>query len=77
MAMIHDLVARSHTLFLFDELEEYESAIEQLTSYLKKKPHSGIAYNNRGLAFSEIGKGDEALLDFAKAIESSPTDPIP
>jgi tetratricopeptide (TPR) repeat protein len=68
---------RSYRLFLFDELEDYELAIEQLTSYLKNNPHSGIAYNNRGLAYAEIGYGDEALLDYAKAIESLPTDPIP
>lgn len=77
MAMLHDLLVKSYRIFLFDEFEHYELAIERLTEYLKANPHNGIAYNNRGLAYSEIGRGGEALLDFAKAMEYSPDDPIP
>ena len=77
MAMTHDLLAKSYRLFLFDELEDYKLAIKMLTAYLKTDPRNGVAYNNRGLAYSEIGQGDNALLDFASAMECSPTDPIP
>ncbi len=77
MTTIDVLLVKSYRLFLFDELEEYESAIDMLTRYLETDPQNGIAYNNRGLAYSEIGQGDEALLDFAKAMECSPDDPIP
>jgi hypothetical protein len=42
---------------------------------MKTDPRNGIAYNNRGLAHSEIGQGDEALVDFAKAMECLPTNP--
>jgi len=77
MPELEDLLSKSYRIFLFDTLEHYEHVIEKLTDYLKIDPHNGTAYNNRGLAFSEIGKGKEALLDFAKAMEFSPNDPMP
>ena len=76
MAMEHyNLFRKSHRVFLFDSPRHYELAIEELTEYLKANPRDGIAYNNRGLAYSEMGQGEEALLDFAKAIECLPNDP--
>ena len=77
MVMTHDLLAESYRIFLFDEIEDYELAIEILTEYLKTDPRNGMAYNNRGLSYSEIGQGDEALHDFAEAIKCAPTNPIP
>jgi len=68
---------KSYRALFYDELEEYESAIQELTQHLKKNPTDGIAYNNRGLAYSEIGRGEEALVDLEKAMALSPLDPIP
>jgi len=77
MAMEHySLLAKTYRVFLFDSPMHYELAIEELTNHLKANPDSGIAYNNRGLAYSEMGQGDKALLDFAKAIECLPDDPV-
>jgi tetratricopeptide (TPR) repeat protein len=77
MAMTYDLLAQPYRYFLFDELEDYELAIKTLTDCLKNDPRNGVAYNNRGLAHSEIGHAEEALHDFALAIECSPIDPLP
>ena len=77
MPELRDLIAKSYRLLFYDELEEYESAIQILTEYLMANPTDGTAYNNRGLAYSEIGEGEKALLDFAKAMELSPDDAIP
>jgi len=72
-----DLTAKSYRILFYDELEEYESAIQTLTEHLIANPANGIAYNNRGLAYSEIGQGEKALLDFEKAMEFSQGDPNP
>jgi len=77
MSNLGTLTAKSYRILLYDELEEYESAIEVLTQHLARNPTDGIAYNNRGLACSEIGRGEEALLDLERAIEFSSGDPIP
>jgi tetratricopeptide (TPR) repeat protein len=72
-----NLLLKSYRVLFFDELEDYKKAIADLTAYLATHPGNGIAYNNRGLAFSEIGRGEEALADFAMAIACSPHDPLP
>jgi tetratricopeptide (TPR) repeat protein len=75
--ILHDLTRRSYRVLLFDELEEYESAIAMLSEHLRANPMDGVAYNNRGLAYAEIGRGEQALLDFENAIRFSREDPIP
>jgi tetratricopeptide (TPR) repeat protein len=77
MLTMRDLLAKSRRVLLFDRLEDYEVAISMLTEYLSREPQNGIAYNNRGPAHAEIGQGDEALRDFARAMECSPADPMP
>ena len=77
MDRLSTLTARSYRVLLYDEPEEYEDVIRMLTEHLTRNPADGIAYNNRGLAYSEIGRGEEALIDFEKAIEFAPVDPTP
>lgn len=77
MVMRNELLTRSFRVLLFDEIEEYEEAIAQITEHLKSNQSNACAFNNRGLAYSETGRGEEALRDFAKAIACSTTDPIP
>ena len=72
-----DLLVKSRRVLLYDELQDYQSVIEHLSEHLKTHPQNHVAYNNRGLAYSEIGRGVEALLDFTKALECSADDPIP
>ncbi|HEY2820640.1 MAG TPA: tetratricopeptide repeat protein [Candidatus Acidoferrum sp.] len=74
---LRGLATVSYRILFFDEMEEYQSTIRSLTEYLKANPQNGIAYNNRGVAYSEIGQGEEALSDFEKAMEFSPDDPNP
>ena len=71
------LLAKSLRVLLFDEIEEYQSVIAALNEHLAANPRDGVAYNNRGLANSEMGNAAEALNDFAKAIEFAPSDPVP
>ena len=70
------LLAKSLRVLLFDEIEEYQSVIAALNEHLAANPRDGVAYNNRGLANSEMGHADEAFKDFAEAIKHAPDDPI-
>ncbi|MGZ4788884.1 MAG: GNAT family N-acetyltransferase [Terriglobales bacterium] len=64
-------------MLLFDEMEEYQSVIATLNEHLRTHPDDAVAYNNRGLAHSEVGDADDAFGDFAEAIKHAPNDPIP
>lgn len=56
-------------------------AIAAYDAYLKfpgvDKVAQAEAYNSRGIAYKATGKIDQAIADYAKAIELSPTDPAP
>ena len=52
--------------------QEYENAIKHYTESIKSKPDNTAAYNNRGNAYSRIGKFQKAIEDFNKAIEIQP-----
>jgi phosphinothricin acetyltransferase len=71
------LLSKCLRVLLFDEMDEYKSAISALNEHLATNSRDGVAFNNRGLAHSEIGEHDAAFHDFAKAIEHAPNDPIP
>ena len=71
------LLSKSLRVLLFDEMEEYQSVIETLNEHVTTHPRDAVAYNNRGLAHSEIGEADTAFRDFAKAMECAPDDPVP
>jgi len=63
--------------FFYDELEEYQTAIEELTEYVEINKQNPFAYNNRGVALWEIGKREDAIKDFERAIELSSNDSQP
>src|SRR5687768_7217306 len=67
------LATKPYRGLLYDELEEYEEVIAYLTAEIKQNPNNYIVYNNRGVAFAEIGRIDQALADFKTSIECSPT----
>src|SRR4051812_35424236 len=71
------LLFKCWRVMLFDDLQEYQSVIASLNEHLASHPRDGIAYNNRGLAHSEIGEAADALRDFMEAIKCAPADPIP
>lgn len=70
-------MSRSYRVFLMDELSQYEETISSLSDQIEKGNLESAVFNNRGLAYSEIGRLDEALEDFDKAIELDPRNPIP
>jgi tetratricopeptide (TPR) repeat protein len=57
---------------MLDEYEQYTSMIRRLAGAT-----SAAAINNRGLAHAEIGEVEEALEDFATAMEIEPSAGIP
>lgn len=62
---------------MYDELEDYEAAIQSLTDHLRTNPGNAAAYHNRAVAYLEIGQPDHALGDFGEAVRLAPTDPMP
>ena len=52
--------------------QEHENAIKHYTESIKYKPDNTAAYNNRGNAYSRIGKFQKAIEDYDKAIEIQP-----
>ena len=66
-----DLTEKCFRALIFDEEEEYESAIEELTSLIESSSQLVIAHNNRGVAYQEIGRIAEAESDFRKACDIS------
>lgn len=64
-------------MLLLDSLEEYRDTIADLSDYIKIGPPTSTVLNNRGLAYYEIGRIEEALEDFERAIEVDSTNAIP
>lgn len=62
---------------MFDELEDYEHIIQNLSQFLISNPTNSAAFNNRGVAYWEIGRIENALKDFESAILVNPNDAIP
>ena len=48
---------------------EYEKAIEYFSKAIKQYSREGAVYYNRGNAYSELGKSEEAIKDYLKSIE--------
>jgi tetratricopeptide (TPR) repeat protein len=71
---MNTLKQQSYKALIYDEIEEYEEAIDFLTNELNENPLDSILLNNRGLAFWEIGKNDKALEDLTKAYKINPND---
>lgn len=71
-----DLLEKSYGLLIYDELEEYESAIARLTEAIEQGRANTHAYNNRGVAYFEIGEDGKAQPDYEAAIRVSATNAI-
>lgn len=52
--------------------DEYKTAIEKFTEYLKTNPDSDTAYNFRGLSYFKLGNLTNALADLNNAIKINP-----
>jgi lipoprotein NlpI len=62
---------------IFDDEEEYADYIARMTARLEIDPHDHVAFNNRGVAYTEIGEADIALADFALGCSERPDDCVP
>ena len=51
---------------------DYEQAIKDNSEAINLAPHIPAAYNNRGVAFSSLGRLDLAMADFNKALALDP-----
>ena len=49
-------------------LKRYEDAIDACNQCLQREPSSSVALVNRGLAYAELGKLDQALEDYGKSL---------
>lgn len=76
--MDEDLLDRCYSMLIYDELEEYEDAIDLCSKAIEADASNYIALNNRAVAYWEIGRDDEALADFLAATQAAPdSDPTP
>lgn len=56
----------------FEEMGEYEKAIQDYTTVIKSKPEHVFAYQLRAYAYMNIEKYEEAISDYTRAIELVP-----
>jgi len=69
--------ARCWAALMYDSMEEYLSLIDALTAHLASDPECLPAYNNRAVAFDEIGEVDKAERDFRDAAARVSDDSLP
>lgn len=72
-----DYFDRCWSVFLFDSMEKYLSLIDVLTAHLASDPDCLAAYNNRAVAYDEIGEVDKAEADFKDAVRRVSDDSRP
>jgi len=66
------LFAKAHVLWKGDSCTEPQEAVAILNEVIAKYPDFAAAWAYRGLAFSELGKREEAFDDLTKAIRLEP-----
>jgi len=66
------LFAKAHVLWKGDNCTEPQQAVQMLSEVIAKEPNFAAAWAYRGLAYSELGKREEAFEDLTKAIRLDP-----
>jgi tetratricopeptide (TPR) repeat protein len=66
------LFVKAHALWKDDVCAEPQEAVRTLTEAIAKEPEFAPAWAYRGLAYSELGKREEAFDDLTKAIRLDP-----
>jgi tetratricopeptide (TPR) repeat protein len=61
----YDHYARGYSLYLSGD---YQSAIDEFSQAITQQANLVAAYNDRGLAYANMGKADQAIADFNEAI---------
>lgn len=62
---------------IFNQNEQPEKAMADLTTAIKLDPQFAMAYSNRGWLHVEKGDLDKALADFTSATKAAPKDALP
>lgn len=57
---------------VYTEIKEYDKALALFAAALEKNPNDAAAYSCRGIAYAQMGRPEEAVKDFTKAIEIAP-----
>ena len=55
-----------------DGLKQYERAIQDFNKAIQLNPNDAKTYNNRGIAYKNLGQYERAIQDYNKAIELNP-----
>ena len=66
------LFAKAHVLWKGDNCANPQEAVRMLNEVIAKDPDFAAAWAYRGLAYSELGKREEAFDDLTKAIRLDP-----
>lgn len=74
--MDDDDFSKYFSFLVFDEKYEYDELIKKLSKHIADNPSNAKAFNNRGIAYWEIGKDERALEDITKSIVLCPEDSI-
>jgi tetratricopeptide (TPR) repeat protein len=72
-----NIVNKCYGALFYDELEEYDAALDVLNEALRRTPTSYIALNNRGVLYWEIGEVEKSVADLIKACELTNTVSLP
>lgn len=70
------LLEKSYRVLMYDEPEDYNSAIAYLTDVTDQQRANTHVFNNLGVAHFEIGELDSAAINFAAAIRESETNAV-
>ena len=65
----YDHYAKGYSRFLY---EDYRAAITEFSLAIDEKSNLLAAYNDRGLAYTNLGNYDQAMADFNEAININP-----
>lgn len=68
---------RLYAALILDELEDYESVIEELSKHIDSGAPGGAALHNRAVARWEIGQYEQAAADFDRAHAQLPSSHMP
>ena len=60
--------------FAYDELEQYEKAIDCYETAVKYKPDDHVVWNNLGIAYRKLEQYEKAIDCFLKTTELDPKD---
>ena len=72
-----NLLVDMYEMLIFDSEDEYEEYIAECTHCIECNSQDHVAFNNRGVAYLELGQYDSALQDFEKAVQLAPKERCP